>query len=308
MSDNASFLGYESASLEEALFSVIPAPTEETASYAKGQALAPSAILDASSQIEDYDEETGISLVDLGVHCLDPEDAPEDDSLKKWVGKQITAALDATTIPVILGGEGTVTLWGISTLLPKVEELSVLHIDAHANLNDPEEGLTHHTVMHEVLNLKPRPRLCQVGVRAISKEGFDRIVDDGESVETFFMSDINKNGNEDWHEDVIRELRSPVYVSLDLTGFDPSIFPNVGNPEPGGLGWWQVLRLLKKVAAKRRIAAFDITELCPKEFDVASDYAAARLTYKLMNYIYAGGKYLEKPEAAAATLGETADA
>lgn len=299
MTQTANFLGYESASLEEALFSVIPAPYEATASYVKGQASAPRKILDASSQIEDYDEETGINLIDYGVHCLSPEGVPDDTlSLQSWVREQVNSALDAVAVPVILGGEGTVSLWGIQAMAPRCDELSVLHIDARADLGAAgEEEASHITIMKQVLELDPKPHVCQVGVRAVSREGFDRIMDDNEPIDCFFMSDIDRAEDESWHEDVIEELRSPVYVTIDLTGFDPAVIPAVSHPEPGGLQWWQVMRLLKKVASRRRIAAFDITELCPQENQIRSDYAAARLAYKLMNYIQIGGKMLEKPEA-----------
>lgn len=298
MSEAANFLGYESATLEEALFSVIPAPCEDTATYVKGQARAPRKILDASSQIEDYDEESGISIVDLGVHCLAPESAPTDTmSLSGWVRDQVAAALDAVAVPIILGGEGTVTKWGVETVLSRSDELSVLHIDANADLGMGDDDDVHHqTVIRDIMTLDPKPHVCQVGVRSVSRDGFDRIVDDNEPIECFFMSDINRADDDSWQEDVIDELRSPVYVSLDLTGFDPSVIPAVGHPEPGGLGWWQVLRLLKKVASRRRIAALDITELTPRDTDVQSEYAAARLLYKAMNYIQVGGKMLEKPE------------
>lgn len=295
MVDTATFLGYDSASLEDALFSVIPAPCEETVSYVPGQAAAPQAILDASSQIEDYDEETGLNVVDMGVHCIAPSSAPRGSQLGEWVQKQFSAALSNTAVPVVLGGEGTVTLWGVQSLLPQVEELSVLHLDASANLAEGDEGESHQTVMRRVLESNPNKiSICQVGVRSLCQDAYERIIDAEQNVECFFMSDINRYEDESWHEDVIKELRSPVYVTIDMSVFDPSVAPAVGNPEPGGLSWWQVARLLKKVASRRRIAAFDIVELCPRENDVVTDYTAARLTYKLMNYIYAGGKMLSK--------------
>jgi len=309
MTDLANFLGYESAGLQDALFSVIPAPYDGTAGYVKGQAKGPRRILDASSQIEDYDEETGLNLVDRGIHCIAPEAAPEDaEELAEWVRQQVAGAIDATTVPIILGGEGSVSLWGVEALLPQCDELSILHIDAHADLDDAEDGENHHTVMRQVLELKPQPHICQVGVRALSRAASDRIFDDAQPVESFFMSDINRAEDESWHDDVVQELRSPIYLSIDLTGFDPSVIPAVGNPQPGGLGWWQILRLLKYVAARRRIAAVDITELCPRDADVRSDFAAARLVYKLMNYILAGGKMLEKPAPGEEDAAATEDA
>lgn len=300
MSDAAPFLGYESTPLASAIFSLIPAPYEATATYVSGQSAAPRAILDASSQIEDYDEESGLTLIEKGVHFLSPDEAPQDGKkLEAWVKDRFVEALHATAVPVILGGEGTVTLWGVEALLPRCEEVSILHLDAHADLNDPEEGEeeSHRTVMRRILELKPQPHICAVGVRSLSRAAFDRIVDENLPVECFFMSDLIRVEDESWHEDVIRELRSPVFLSIDMSVFDPSLVPAVANPEPGGFTWWQMTRFLKMVAARRRIAAISIVELCPREEDIVSDYVTARLLYKLMNYIYAGGKMLEKPVA-----------
>ncbi len=298
MSETGNFLGYESAPLASALFSLIPAPFQGTATYVGGQAEGPKAILEASRQIEDYDEETGLNLVDEGIHCLDPQAARQSPDLESWVKARTTEALDAVAVPCLLGGEGTITLWGVQSLLARSDELSILHIDAHADLSDAgNHGENHHTVMRRILDLSPKPQICQVGVRSLSRDAFGRIVDDETPVECFFMSDLTRAEDESWHDDVIEELRSPVYVSVDLSCFDPSVVPAVSNPEPGGLTWWNVLRLLKKVASRRRIAGFDIVELCPRQGDINSDFTAARLAYKLMNYIYAGGKMLPKPEA-----------
>ncbi len=294
----AHFLGYESADLAEAYFSLIPAPHDATASYIRGQAAAPRKIMDASSLIEDYDEETGLSLVDMvGIHTLAPEIAPTEPlQLEPWVKERINEALDATAVPIILGGDGTVSLWGVETLLARSPELSVLHIDANADLDDAEDDEeTHHSVMRRILELKNAPSICQVGVRSLSRDAFERIMDNTVPVETFFMADIDRGADEGWQDSVVDELRSPVYLSIDLTGLDPSIIPSVGAIEPGGLGWWQLLRLLKKVASRRRIAAIDITELCPSDASIQSDFAAARLIYKVMNYIQASGKMLAKP-------------
>ncbi len=297
--EEALFLGYESSDLAEAYFSLIPAPHDATASYYQGQTLAPRKIMNASSLIEDYDEETGLSLVDMvGVHTLAPESAPTDpNQLEAWVKDNIVAALDATAVPIVLGGDGTVSLWGISALLERSPELSVLHIDSNADLDDADDDEeTHRTVMRRVLELPNAPSICQVGIRTLSRDGFERIMDSTISVETFFMADIDRSEDESWQDAVIDELRSPVYLSIDMTGLDPSVAPAVGAPEPGGLRWWQLLRLLKKVVSRRRIAAMDITELCPVEGAIQSDLAAARLIYKVMNYIQASGKMLAKPE------------
>lgn len=299
MSETANFLGYESATLENAVFSIIPAPTEAGATYLDGQTAAPRAIIDASSQIESYDEENGIDLITRsGVHCLSPEAAPQGAALEKWVTENIQKALGATTVPVILGGDGTVSYWGIKALAEEAaknnQPLSVLHIDAHADLNQDLGGENNLTTMRRVLEMTPKVSLCQVGVRSLSRSAFDIIADEEKGIDCFFMSDLRHTSDDDWQDDVVSALSTPVYVSIDLSAFDPSCCDNVGNPEPGGLSWFQITRLLKKVASHRRIAAIDIVELCPRTGDIVSDFTAARLAYKAMTYIAAGGKMLEK--------------
>lgn len=301
MSDATTFLGYESAPLENSIFSLIPVPQEEATTYLGGQARAPQAIFDASSQIENYDEETGLNLVSKGIHAIAPSAAPTALGLETWVREQVTQAIDAVSVPVLLGGEGSITRWGVEALMEKTEEISILHIDAHADLNSLDGGANNLNTMRSLLEAHPNIHICQVGVRSLTQSAFDLIVDDEKPVECIFMSDITRiSDDEEWNEMAIQELRSPVYLSIDLSALDPSILPNVGNPEPGGLQWYQLLRLLKKVASRRRIAAVDIVELCPKEGSVVSDYTAAKLLYKTMNYIFSGGKMLEKPAPAGA--------
>lgn len=299
MSETTNFLGYESAALESSLFSIIPAPTEAGATYLDGQTAAPRAIIDASSQIESYDEETGSDLIARqGIHCLSPETAPQGAGLEKWVVENVQKALAATSVPVILGGDGTVSYWGIKTLAAEAEKqnqpLSVLHIDAHADLNTAEASENNLTTMRRVLEMTPKVSLCQVGVRSLSRNAYDMIADEEKGIDCFFMSDLRHTSDDDWQDDVVSALSTPVYVSIDLSAFDPSVVDNVGNPEPGGLNWYQITRLLKKVASHRRIAAIDIVELCPRTGDIVSDFTAARLAYKTMTYIMAGGKMLGK--------------
>ena len=299
MSDTASFLGYESASLESALFSIIPAPTEAGATYVDGQSAAPRAIIDASTQIESYDEETGIDLIArAGIHCLKPEAAPQGAALEKWIAENIQKALAATTVPVIFGGDGTVSYTAIKTLADESaknnQPLSVLHIDAHADLNPAAGGENNLTTMRRVIEMTPKVSLCQIGVRSLSRPAYDIVADEEKGIDCFFMSDLRHAGDDDWQDDVVSALSTPVYISIDLSAFDPSVVDNVGNPEPGGFSWHQITRLLKKVASHRRIAAIDIVELCPRQGDIVSDFTAARLAYKAMTYILAGGKMLTK--------------
>ena len=300
MAEQTNFLGYDSVGLEKALFSIIPAPCEDGVTYVSGQAAAPRAIIDASSQIESYDEETGLDVIARdGVHCIAPESAPTGQELHGWLTRNINEALDATAVPIILGGDGTISYNCIRALAERAtkehQELSVLHIDAHADLNNIEDDDDNNlNTMRKLIGSDTKVNLCQIGIRSLSQDAFDIIADEEKGIDCYFMSDLRYSSDDDWQDDIITALSSPVYISIDLSAFDSAIIPNVGNPEPGGLNWQQVTRLLKKVASHRRIAAIDIVELCPREDDVVSDYTAARLLYKTMSYILSGGKMLEK--------------
>ena len=219
--------------------------------------------------------------------------------LSAWLTQNINEALDATAVPIILGGDGTISYHCIKALADKAskehQELSILHIDAHADLNNIEEDDENNlNTMRKVIDSDIKLNLCQIGVRSLSQDAFDIIANDEKGIDCYFMSDLRYSSDDDWQDDIITALSSPVYISIDLSAFDSAIVPNVGNPEPGGLNWQQITRLLKKVASHRRIAAIDIVELCPREDDVVSDYTAARLLYKTMSYILSGGKMLEK--------------
>lgn len=315
MADTSAFLGSTNAPLDQARFSIIPAPLEASVTYLTGQALAPERILEASTHLEPYDDELGLLLADEApIHTAPLAEAPEGSMLEGWVKRHVQEALEAVAVPVILGGEGTVSLWGIEKVNEFIKAtghpLTVLHLDSCSDFEGGEIGQeNHHTVMRRVSEIENGPKLCQVGVRSFSKSAVDRMFpqDSDKTYECFFMSDLFQAEDDSWQEDIVKEVSSPVYLSIDLSVFDPSVFPSVGSPQPGGLTWWPALRLLRRLAKERRIAAIDIVELCPREGDVIGDFTAARLAYKLMNYIFYGGKMLEKPEPAEAAVEGEAD-
>ena len=262
MAEQTNFLGYDSVGLDKALFSIIPAPCEEGATYVSGQGAAPRAIIDASSQIESYDEETGLDVIARdGVHCIAPESAPQGAELASWLTENINNALDATAVPVIIGGDGTISYHGIKALADRAakehQEISVLHIDAHADLNSTEDDDENNlNTMRKIINSDIKLTLCQLGVRSLSQGAFDIIANEEKGIDCYFMSDLRYSSDDDWQDDIITALSSPVYVSIDLSAFDTSVIPNVGNPEPGGLSWQQVTRLLKKIASHRRHCSY----------------------------------------------------
>ncbi|MBN1256087.1 MAG: arginase family protein [Planctomycetes bacterium] len=284
MSETPPFLGVQAAE-DTAKFHIIPAPAEEGAIVLKGQSAAPVAILAASAYVEPHDEET--ANIPLEMTPIFTLDCPEEAS-NAWIQEQAEAAIDAVAVPVILGGDPSVSIAGIRALAKKTVEFTVFHISASANLKEGVDSAG--GVMAQALQLPNLKKLVQVGVQNISNGEMDVVFSDENRVETFFACDLAKRDDDGWHEDVIQALSTPVYLSLDLSALDRSAVPSVGLPKPGGIRWWDLLKLLKKVTSRRRIAAFDVVDLIPIEGDMNGDYAVACLINKLMAYMIAGGK------------------
>jgi agmatinase len=285
MSDSV-FLGRQ-ADAGEARFHVIPAPTDSGAPLQKGQSAAPAAILAASAHIDPYDEEIardpGEEAPVLTIEA--PELATSD-----WVRAQCEAAIDAVAVPVLLGGDPSVSLGGIHALAGKAIDFTILHVAAHAHCK--EDGAAAETVIRQAMTIGNLKKIVQVGVLGLGARESDNVFGDDEKIEAFFACDLARREDETWHEDVIQELSTPVYLSIDLSGLSRAVVPSVGVPEPGGMEWWPLLRLLKDVTKRRRIAAIDIVDLVPLEGDMTGDYAAARLLQKIMAYMVVSGKML----------------
>ena len=204
------------------------------------------------------------------------------------VERTAEGVLEGGSIPVLLGGEHSVTLGMVRALKARYPSLSVLQLDAHADLRDTYEGspYNHACIGRRIAELCP---LVQAGVRSLSIEeaGFLKSAggSGGASVKTHYAVEILGAGGAALAARVAGELSDPVFVTIDIDVFDPSVMPSTGTPEPGGLGWYAVTALLKGVASKRNVVGFDLVELCPQPGNVAPDFMAARLVYKMMAYI-----------------------
>ena len=267
-------------------YSVLPVPYDLTATYVKGAARGPAAIIDASAHIELYDEELGSepwlagveTLAPLGVESLPPEE------MAHVVKASVLAIVEGGTVPVILGGEHGVTVGAVLALKETHPDLSVLQLDAHADLRDTYEGspYNHACVARRVV--EAGCPLVQVGIRSMSAEEGEFLAASPEKIKTVYASETVRVSPID-AEVVTDGLTDEVYITVDLDVFDPSVMPATGTPEPGGLGWYEVLEVLRTVALKKRVVGFDVVELCPIAGNIASDFMAARLVYKLMGYI-----------------------
>ncbi len=281
-----SFLGLpasENCSFEESRAVIIPVSYDGTTTFRSGTRGGPRAILDASRELELFDEETCTEPFREGIFTLDevPVTVSSPVDMVERVRETGEFVLNAGKVPVMLGGEHLLSLGMIEALSKRYGNLSILHLDAHADLKDEYQGSAYSNacVMRRAFNMG---KLVQVGIRSLTREEYDFIQEQG--IPCFFSYRLRENP-ELWG-DILSQLGANVYVSIDLDVFDPSLMPSVGTPEPGGVGWDDVLSLLKSVALKRNIVGFDIMELMPIPQLVAPDFFAARLVYKLLAYIF----------------------
>ena len=269
---------YESARLV-----VIPIPYDGTTSFRTGSRYGPAAIIDASRHLEDFDVELGCDPSASGIFTM-PELTP-DASGPEWVVEQVRAAVEETLsrnkTPVLIGGEHTIATGAVRACADKYGDLSVLYLDAHADLRESYMGTEwgHASVARRISEVCP---IVEVGVRSISEEEF-QFAQCEQRVNIHFWP---AEGDEQClHDAVCRQLSANVYLSIDLDVMDPSIMPAVGTPEPGGMSWWDTVRLIRAVSRNSSIVGFDLVELSPEEGPVACSSTAARLAYKVMGYI-----------------------
>jgi agmatinase len=183
----------------------------------------------------------------------------------------------------VLGGEHSITAPVVAALASKYDKLSVLQIDAHADLRESFMGTPHNhaCAMRRVLDYA---RATQVGIRSLSPEEAAA----APSLATEIFYDFNMRRNEDWIDRVVDSLNENVYITIDCDGFDPAIMPAVGTPEPGGLTWYEGLSLLRRVIESRNVVGCDIVELCPLPGIVAPNFLCAKLIYKILSYRFGG--------------------
>ena len=261
---------------------VWPVPYEGTVSYGHGTGDGPRAIIDASRNMELYDEEMNDSVYRLGIHTL-PELQPldEPEAMMQLIEQQAGKLLDTGKFLVTLGGEHSISGPIVRALGHRLSSLSVLQVDAHTDLRDTydETPHSHTSIMARVVEVCP---IVQVGIRSISEGEALRLTETPTTV--FWARDIV--GRTDWYEDAISHLTEHVYLTIDIDALDPSLVPSTGAPEPGGLGWYDVIGIVRATARARKIVGLDVTELAPMAGNRAPDFLAAKLVYKCLSYIF----------------------
>ncbi len=264
---------------------VVPIPYDRTSTWHKGADRGPRAILEASHHIEWYDVATARETCRQGIATADPvttDGSPEE--LADLVDERVAEILERGALPVGLGGDHSVSIGAIRAAARAFPRLEVLQIDAHADTRDSYAGspFNHACVMARAREWCP---IVQVGIRAVDGDEVERL----DPNRVVWADEINgPRADPEWQDRVLAQLGDPVYVTIDLDGFDPSVVPATGTPEPGGLDWYQVTGLLERVAAERRIVAFDVVELCPSPGQWASEFLAAKLVYRLLSLVLSG--------------------
>jgi len=269
------------ADADKARYVVLPIPFEQTVTYRKGTAAGPLAIIEASRQVEWLDEELDREIHTPGIATYPMiQPAPGPGAQFERVLLAARSILKKGQFLLALGGEHSLTVPLVQAVSERYEPISVLQVDAHADLRDRYEGtdLSHACVMRRVVEITPR--IVQVGIRSYSREERDACP---ELVERFITpAEIARDDG--WIDRAVERLGGSVYITLDMDGLDPSIAPGVGTPEPGGLSYGQVTRLLRQVCSRRTVVAADIMETRPLGKNHVTEFVAARLACKIIAY------------------------
>lgn len=282
------FLGLPAAdgfSYPKAQAVVIPFGLEGSVSYGGGTARGPAAILEASYQVELFDEDLwrepfrDYGLVTLKERPVNGSDIPAAlDKLSRLTSRVLADG----KFPLVLGGEHSVTPGAIRPFLETYDDLVLLHFDAHADLRDGYEGehFSHAAAMRRVLD-HPTVPITSIGIRNISAEEIPFLESNRHRITIHWAKDRSS-----WNiEEIVAPLRGrPIYLTFDLDGFDSSLMPATGTPEPGGFFWEEAIGIIKAAGASGRIVGADITELAPIDGLSAPNFLAAKLAYKILNH------------------------
>ena len=280
MNQNSTYAGIPDsyATSEKSKIVLIPVPYDGTSTWKKGADKGPDAFLAASENMELYDIETDSEVYKQGVFLSPPvTENSSPEAMVAAVAEKVKGYLNRNKFVTLFGGEHSISIGSIRAFSKFYENLTVVQIDAHADLRQSYEGSTcnHACALYEA---SQTTHLIQVGIR--SMEHNEKSVMNLDNV--FFAHEMESD--EYWIEQAIERMTDNVYITFDLDALDPSILPATGTPEPGGMLWYETLAFLREVFKEKNVVGFDIVELCPEPALYASDFLAAKLYYKMLSY------------------------
>ena len=260
---------------------IIPVPYDATSTWIRGAEKGPDAIMEASVKLEFYDIETRSSIHKRGIHTIPPVavgNSPEE--LVNEVYKKTDEILSDGKFPVIIGGNHTVSIGSVKAFSDHYDDLTVLQLDAHADLRQEYEGspLNHACAMARITEMVPA---VQLGIRSMSQDELPFVRED----RIFYSHDLFHDKT--LYKKALDLLTGNVYITIDLDVLDPSIMPSTGTPEPGGPAYYELMHFLKTVAGERNVVGFDVVEMCPSPVNKAPDFVAAKIIYQLLSYVFA---------------------
>lgn len=268
--------------LESSAAVVLPAPFERSTSYGRGASLGPAAIIEASAQVEEYDPVLGGETTRLGIHtapALEDDPSRSAGSYLERLEKAVEAYLERGKLVAVLGGEHTISLAPWRAHRRRHPAAGILQLDAHADLRDSYEDdrYSHASVMRRILETDPAAAVA-VGIRSLCREEAELY----RSGRVTLVDYREVASSPNWIERTVSALPEEVYLTIDVDAFDPSVVPSTGTPEPGGLGWHQMLALLDVLSRRRTIIGFDLVELAPVRGVTYPDFTCAKLVYHLI--------------------------
>jgi len=288
----------EFSKLETVKIVLIPVPYDGTSTWQKGADKGPDAFLDASENMELYDIETETEVYKQGVYLADAvTENSSPESMVDAVHQATKNYIKKNKFVTIFGGEHSISIGTIRAFNEMYPSLTVLQLDAHADLRKEYEGskCNHACALYEA---SQTTNLIQVGIR--SMDIIETTVMDKER--TYFAHEMALDDT--WMDTAVDQMTENVFITIDLDVFDPSIMPSTGTPEPGGLLWYETLEFLKQVFTEKNVVGFDIVELCPNKNEKSSDFLAAKLYYKMLSYKFENDEAEDDYDNAFNTLKE----
>ncbi|MBI2546351.1 agmatinase [Candidatus Woesearchaeota archaeon] len=282
------FLGLDNefSDYKKAKVAVLQVPYEGTVSYGKGASKGPAAIIEASKNMELYDEELDENFSTIGIATM-PATKIGEDSRKtaENVHADTGKALADGKFPVILGGEHSFSWGAVKACKEKYTDLSVLYLDAHGDLREryDDNKYSHACALKRIADIVGY-KFVHVGTRSMSDEEAELIKGNRLLKQFLFAKDIVPAKDEKWIDKAVAQLSRNVYISIDIDCMDSGIMPTTGTPEPGGLNWYHIIHLMRKACQKRNVVGFDIVELAPRDGHHATDFLVAKLAYKIIGY------------------------